>query len=160
MRVVLQRVSEASVTVAGTVTGRIGTGVLVLLGVGPEDTEADGAWMAAKIARLRIFPDDDGRMNRSLIDVGGAALVVSQFTLYGDCRKGRRPSFVAAAPPEIAEPLYAGFLKQLQGCGVVEVQAGVFGAMMDVALHNDGPVTLVIDGPPQRAALTSADQGN
>jgi D-tyrosyl-tRNA(Tyr) deacylase len=159
VRVVLQRVTEASVTVAGTVTGRIGTGVLVLLGVGPEDTEEDCAWMAAKIAGLRIFPDGDGRMNRSLLDVGGGALVVSQFTLYGDCRKGRRPSFVAAAPPEIAEPVYARFLDQLRGCGVGQVQAGVFGAMMDVALHNDGPVTLVIDGPPRLAGSRVTDRG-
>ena len=160
MRVVLQRVSEASVTVAGAVTGRIGTGVVVLFGVGPDDTEADGAWMAAKIAGLRIFPDADGRMNRSLLDVGGGALVVSQFTLYGDCRKGRRPSFVAAAPPEVAEPLYARFLQQLRGCGVEEVQAGVFGAMMDVALHNDGPVTLVIDGPSSSASSDASSRGD
>ncbi len=117
------------------------------------------AVLAAKIAGLRIFPDGDGRMNRSLLDVGGGALVVSQFTLYGDCRKGRRPSFVAAAPPEIAEPVYARFLDQLRGCGVGQVQAGVFGAMMDVALHNDGPVTLVIDGPPRLAGSRVTDRG-
>jgi len=147
VRAVVQRVSEASVTVDGTMTGAVDTGVLVLLGVGPADTEAEGAWLAAKIAPPPPVPDLAGRMNRSLIDVAGGALVVSQFTLYGDCRKGRRPSFVAAAPPEIAEPLYQHFMEQLSASGVQRVEAGVFGAKMDVALHNDGPVTLVIDTP-------------
>jgi len=148
MRAVIQRVSEASVTVAGEVTGSVDAGVLVLLGIAPEDTEADGAWLAGKIANLRIFSDAEGRMNRSVVEIGGGALVVSQFTLYGDCRKGRRPSFVAAAPPALAEPLYIRFIDQLRSHGVGRVESGRFGAMMNVALINDGPVTLIIDSPP------------
>jgi D-tyrosyl-tRNA(Tyr) deacylase len=147
MRVVLQRVRHASVKVGGKTTGQIDNGVLILLGVGPDDDAADGAWLAAKVANLRIFSDDDGRMNRSLLDVRGGALVVSQFTLYGDCRKGRRPSFVHAARPEVAQPLYERFCQQLLDEGVTTVERGVFGAMMDVSLLNDGPVTLVIDSP-------------
>ncbi len=146
MRAVVQRVSEASVTVDGAVTGRVGRGVLVLLGVGPEDAEAQARWLAGKIAGLRIFPDDQGRMNRSLVDDGLGALVVSQFTLYGDVRKGRRPSFVGAAPPELAEPLYERFCALLEAEGV-PVGRGVFQAHMDVALINDGPVTLLLDTP-------------
>lgn len=147
MRAVLQRVTSASVTVDETVTGAVSHGVLVLLGVGPTDTEEQSRWLASKIAGLRIFPDTDGKMNLSLLDVGGGALVVSQFTLYGDCRKGRRPSFVGAAHPRLAEPLYERFCDDLRDEGVVLVERGVFGADMKVALVNDGPVTLVLDTP-------------
>jgi D-aminoacyl-tRNA deacylase len=144
MRACIQRVSEASVTVGGAVTGRIGRGLVVLLGVGGEDGAAEVEWLAEKLVHLRIFEDDDGKMNRSLVDVGGAMLVVSQFTLFGDARKGRRPSFTDAAPPELAERLYEEFVARVRGLGV-EVQTGVFRAHMDVALVNDGPVTLWID---------------
>lgn len=147
MRAVVQRVRRASVTVEDDVTGRVETGVLVLLGVTHGDTEAQGQWLAKKIAGLRIFPDDEGRMNLSLLDIGGQALVVSQFTLYGDCRKGRRPSFVGAAHPTEAEPLYEAFCQSLRDAGVTHVATGVFGAMMDVELLNEGPVTLIIDTP-------------
>ena len=146
MRVVIQRVSRASVTVDGAVTGAIDGGLLILLGVGPDDGDAELAWMVRKLVGLRIFEDDDGKMNRSLTDVGGGALVVSQFTLYGDCRKGRRPSFVGAARPEHAEPTYEAFCEAVAGQGV-PVQRGVFGGDMAVQLVNDGPVTLVIDTP-------------
>lgn len=145
MRVVLQRVARASVSVDDRVTGAIGPGALLLLGVGPEDGEAQARWMARKIAGLRIFADDAGRMNRSLLDMGGGVLVVSQFTLYGDCSRGRRPSFVGAAPPEHAEPLYERFCALLAEEGVVRVARGAFGAHMRVDLLNDGPVTLVIE---------------
>lgn len=144
MRVVLQRVSRASVTVAGAVTGAIGCGYLVLVGFTADDTADAVTWMAEKIAGLRLFTDADGKMNLPLADVGGAVLVVSQFTLYGDARKGRRPSFVDAAPPEVAVPLYEAFLAALRTTGL-RVEAGVFGAMMDVALVNEGPVTLLLE---------------
>jgi D-tyrosyl-tRNA(Tyr) deacylase len=144
MRACIQRVSEASVTVAGEVTGRIGRGLVVLLGVGTQDGAAEVEWLAEKLVNLRIFEDDEGKMNRSLVDVGGAMLVVSQFTLFGDARKGRRPSFTEAAPPELASRLYEEFVARVRGLGV-EVQTGVFRAHMDVALVNDGPVTLWID---------------
>ena len=147
MRAVIQRVRHARVTVDGEVTGEIGPGILILLGVKAEDTESDGAWLASKIANLRIFSDASGKMNDSLIDLGGGALVVSQFTLYGDCRKGRRPSFVGAAHPDHAEPLYERFCEQIAENGVATVERGIFGAMMDVELLNDGPVTLTIDSP-------------
>lgn len=147
MRAVVQRVSSASVTVDGEVTGAIGRGLLVLLGVGQGDGEEQARWMARKIGSLRIFPDPEDRMNRSLLDDGLGALVVSQFTLYGDVRKGRRPSFVAAAPPELASPLYERFCELLAEEGVHPVERGVFQASMDVALINDGPVTLVLDSP-------------
>ena len=147
MRALIQRVSQASVSVDGEITGEIGRGLLVLLGVGPDDAESDGAWLASKIANLRIFPDENGKMNKSLIDIAGGVLVVSQFTLYGDCRRGRRPSFVGAAPPELAEPLYERFCEQMGELGISTVERGVFGAMMDVALVNDGPVTLIVDSP-------------
>ena len=147
MRAVIQRVRHARVTVNGTVTGEIETGLLVLLGVRAEDTEVDGAWLASKIANLRIFSDATGKMNDTLMDICGGALVVSQFTLYGDCRKGRRPSFVGAAPPEHAEPLYERFCELIAAQGVDTVERGIFGAMMDVELLNDGPVTLTIDSP-------------
>jgi D-tyrosyl-tRNA(Tyr) deacylase len=143
---VVQRVAEASVTVDGEVTGAIGAGLLVLLGVAPDDGEAQRDWLARKLVGLRIFSDDEGRMNRSVADIGGSMLVVSQFTLYGDCRKGRRPSFVGAARPELAEPAYEAFCEAVSALGV-PVQRGVFGADMAVRLHNDGPVTLVIDTP-------------
>jgi D-tyrosyl-tRNA(Tyr) deacylase len=146
MRAVLQRVSSASVTVDGEVTGAVRVGILLLLGVGPDDGEAQAAWLARKVAVLRIFVDEAGKMNRSVLDVGGGVLVVSQFTLYGDCRKGRRPSYAKAAPPELAEPLYERFCALLESEGL-EVQRGVFGAHMDVELVNDGPVTLVLETP-------------
>ncbi len=145
MRVVIQRVAEASVSVDGEVVGAIGPGLVVLAGFLPEDTRARTAWMAEKVVNLRIFPDADDRMNRSLLDVGGEVLVVSQFTLYGDARKGRRPSFVRAARPEMAIPLYEGFVKDLRAVTPGRVECGRFGAHMDVALVNDGPVTLMID---------------
>ncbi|NIM48299.1 MAG: D-tyrosyl-tRNA(Tyr) deacylase [Gemmatimonadales bacterium] len=144
MRVVLQRVSSASVTVQGRAIGSIGRGFLVLVGFSPTDGHGQLDWMADKIVGLRLFADAEGRMNRSLRDVGGAVLVVSQFTLYGDARKGRRPSFTGAAPPELAEPLYERFAAALRERGVV-VETGEFGAMMDVALVNDGPVTLILE---------------
>ncbi len=147
MRAVIQRVRHARVTVDGAVTGEISMGLLILLGVAAEDTEKDGAWLASKLANLRIFADADGRMNESLLDIEGGALVVSQFTLYGDCRKGRRPSFVGAAHPDHAEPLYERFCEQMAEQGVAVVGRGVFGAMMDVELLNDGPVTLIVDSP-------------
>lgn len=143
MRAVIQRVKHSRVTVAGEVVGEIGVGLLVLLGVRTGDTEADAQWLADKIVGLRIFEDDQGKMNRSLVDVGGAALVVSQFTLYGDCQKGRRPSFIEAARPEVAEPLYHRFSDLIRAHGV-RVANGRFGADMQVELLNDGPVTLII----------------
>ena len=146
MRAVLQRVSSASVRVDGEIVGEIGRGVLVLLGVRVGDGEQEARWLAEKIAGLRILEDADGKMNRSLLDDGLAALVVSQFTLYGDVRKGRRPSWVDAAPPELAEPLYERFCTFLAESGV-PVQKGRFRKHMDVALVNDGPVTLILDTP-------------
>jgi D-aminoacyl-tRNA deacylase len=144
MRAVLQRVSESSVTVDGEVVGQIGPGLMVLLGVEDADTEADADWMADKIPALRIFNDNEGKFNRSLIDVSGAILVISQFTLHGDCRKGRRPSFVKAARPDLAIPLYERVIEALRTKGI-HVETGVFGAHMDVHLINDGPVTLIVD---------------
>ncbi len=148
MRVVLQRVSRASVTVDGRTTGAMGPGLLLLAGFAPGDTEEDLSWMAEKVRGLRIFPDADGRMNRSVEEVGGGLLVVSQFTLYGDTRKGRRPSFVQAAPPERAIPLYERFVTLLREGGDAPVETGEFGAMMAVELVNDGPVTLVLERGP------------
>lgn len=144
MRAVVQRVSRAKVTVGGEVTGEIGAGLLVLLGVGEEDTSDDAAYLAEKIVGLRIFPDDDGKMNRALGETGGALLAVSQFTLYGDCRKGRRPSFIAAARPEAAVRLYETFVAEVRGRGIA-VATGRFQEHMDVELVNDGPVTLLLD---------------
>ena len=144
MRAVVQRVSQAQVTVAGEIAGQIGRGFVVLLGVGREDTAADAEYLAEKIANLRIFEDDEGKMNRSLLDVTGSALVISQFTLYGDARKGRRPGFSEAAPPEEANRLYLYLCERLAGCGI-PVARGVFQAHMEVALVNDGPVTLLLD---------------
>lgn len=147
MRVVLQRVSRAEVRVASRVTGSIGPGFLVLAGFAPTDTEASLEWMADKILGLRLFADAEGKMNRDLSEVQGGVLVVSQFTLYGDASKGRRPSFISAAPPEIAVPLYQKFvamLRQKSG-GNIPVETGEFGAMMDVELVNDGPVTVILE---------------
>ena len=144
MRAVVQRVSRASVTVEGRVTGEIGAGLMILLGIGRNDASAVAVSMAEKIAHLRIFEDDERKMNRSLLDVKGSALVVSQFTLYGDARGQRRPSFIAAAPPEQAKKLYEGFCKTLRRLGVI-VATGVFQAMMSVELVNEGPVTILLD---------------
>jgi D-tyrosyl-tRNA(Tyr) deacylase len=144
MRIVLQRVSRASVTVEGRVTGEIGRGLLLLVGFTDADTDEALAWMAKKVVQLRIFPDDKGKMNRSVEEADGALLVVSQFTLYGDARKGNRPSFVDAARPEVAIPLYERFVELLRATGC-RVETGEFGAMMDVELVNDGPVTLVLE---------------
>jgi D-aminoacyl-tRNA deacylase len=148
VRVVLQRVSRAEVRVEGRVTGKVGVGLLVLAGFAPTDTEESLAWMADKVLGLRVFADAAGKMNLALGDVGGAVLVVSQFTLYGDAAKGRRPSFVDAAPPEVAIPLYERFVALLRERGAgsgTRVETGEFGAMMEVELVNDGPVTLVLE---------------
>lgn len=145
MRAVIQRVTEASVTVDGRIVGEIGHGMTILLGVTHDDEEKQAQWLADKIAGLRIFDDDEGKMNRSLLDIGGNALVVSQFTLYGDCRKGKRPSFTDAAQPERAEQLYEQFMSYLRQAGVSRVESGIFGARMQVEIHNDGPVTLILD---------------
>jgi D-tyrosyl-tRNA(Tyr) deacylase len=144
MRALLQRVSHASVTVDGRITGQIGRGFVVLLGVTHNDGPAEMEWLANKVAGLRVFDDTDGKMNASLNDVGGALLVVSQFTLYGNARKGRRPSFTAAARPEQAEPLVEAFVARLRARDFT-VATGVFGAHMDVEIHNDGPVTLMLE---------------
>lgn len=155
MRAVIQRVSEASVTVDGSVIGAIGRGLLILLGVSQTDTLDDVELLAEKIAHLRIFSDHEGKFNLSLLDVGGAALVVSQFTLYAETRKGRRPSFTAAARPEIAAPLVDAFANALRA-RAIPVATGAFGAMMQVALINDGPVTIVIDSAELRLPRRSA----
>jgi D-tyrosyl-tRNA(Tyr) deacylase len=144
MRAVVQRVKQARVEVDGRVAGAIDTGLLVLLGVAREDSDTDGEWLAEKIARLRIFPDEDGKMNRDVAAAGGSLLVISQFTLYGDCRKGRRPSFDGAANPEKAIELYQLFIKGAEKRGL-RVSCGVFQAHMQVYLQNDGPVTLILD---------------
>lgn len=144
MRCLIQRVSRASVSVEGKVVSSIGRGFLVLCGVGQGDTEEDARWLAGKTARLRIFEDEQGKMNLPLEAVGGSALVVSQFTLYGDCRKGNRPSFVAAAPPDEGNRLYEVYVAALREAGIL-VQTGIFRAMMNVELVNDGPVTLLLD---------------
>lgn len=146
MRVLLQRVSQASVTIGGRVVGAIGGGFLLLVGFSHGDTIDAVRWMTDKVAGLRVFNDDDGKMNRDLAAVGGAILVVSQFTLYGDATKGRRPSFIDAARPEIAIPLYEAFLASLAGAGLT-VASGEFGADMQVSLINDGPVTLMLEHP-------------
>lgn len=145
MRVLLQRVSRASVTVDGVVTGAINAGLLVFVGVAPSDTEKELVWMCNKVLNLRVFRDDEGKMNRSVLDVGGGLLVVSQFTLYGDASRGTRPGYSGAAPPAHAEPLYEAMIAYFQRNSPLCVQSGVFGAMMDVDLLNDGPVTLWIE---------------
>lgn len=145
MIALVQRVKSASVDVSGQVVGEIGKGMLILLGVHRLDTLAELQWVVKKTVNLRIFPDEDGKMNKSLLDVGGEALVVSQFTLYGDTRKGNRPSFMDSAPPAIAEPLYEQFIKEMRQWLPTPVATGIFGAMMDVHLVNDGPVTLIVE---------------
>jgi D-tyrosyl-tRNA(Tyr) deacylase len=150
MRAVVQRVTRARVEVDGRIAGEIGAGLLVLLGVSKTDDEAGSRFLAEKIVHLRIFQDANGKMNRSLLDTGGALLVVSQFTLYGDCRKGRRPGFDLAAPAELARALYEHFVAEARKTGV-HVETGVFQADMAVSLTNDGPVTLIIDSPSQNA---------
>jgi len=144
MRAVVQRVSRAKVTVNGWASGEIGLGLLVLLGVGQKDTEADASYLAEKVAGLRIFEDEDGKMNRSVRDVGGSVLAVSQFTLYGDVRRGKRPSFDAAAPPEQARRLYELFVERIQAAGL-RCETGRFQEMMQVELVNEGPVTILLD---------------
>ena len=142
----LQRVKRAEVRVAGRVTGKIGPGFLVLAGFAPADSDASLAWMADKILGLRVFGDDEGKMNRDLAEAHGGVLVVSQFTLYGDASKGRRPSFISAAPPDVAIPLYERFIALLkEKANGIPIETGEFGAMMDVELVNDGPVTLILE---------------
>jgi D-aminoacyl-tRNA deacylase len=145
VRIVLQRVREASVTVAGDKVSNIDRGLLLLVGVANGDGESEADWLAEKVAGLRIMADEAGKMNRSVRDIGGAVLAVSQFTLLADTRKGKRPSFVGAAPPDEAERLFDYFCERLRVTGVTQVQTGRFGAMMDVSLVNDGPVTIVLE---------------
>jgi len=145
VRVVLQRVSRAEVRIGGRTAGRIGRGFLLLVGLRADDTEEKLRWMADKVVGLRLFPDAEGKMNLGLEDVGGGLLVVSQFTLYGDARKGRRPSFIEAAPPDVAVPLYERFVELLRERAPGPVETGEFGAMMEVDLVNDGPVTLILE---------------
>jgi D-aminoacyl-tRNA deacylase len=149
VRIVLQRVSQASVSIDGRIAGKIGPGFCLLVGFTANDTMEQVRWMADKVTGLRVFGDSEGKMNLALADVGGAVLVVSQFTLYGDTEQGRRPSFISAARPEIAIPLYQAFVAELRGKGLA-VETGEFGAMMEVALVNDGPVTLILEREPQR----------
>ena len=145
MKVVLQRVRHASVSVGGESISEIGPGLLLLVGVAKGDREAEADWLAEKIADLRVFADDEGKMNLGVREAGGEVLAVSQFTLLADTRKGRRPSFQGAAPPQEAEPLFGYFCERLRAAGVRSVKTGSFGAMMDVALTNDGPVTIVLE---------------
>ena len=147
MRLVIQRVTSASVRVEGHVTGQIGPGLLVLAGFAPTDTAAELSWMARKLVQLRIFSDEASQMNRSVLDIGGQVLVVSQFTLLADARKGNRPSYAAAAPPPVAEPLYEQFVALVATELGQPVPTGIFGADMQVSLINDGPVTIVLDSP-------------
>jgi D-tyrosyl-tRNA(Tyr) deacylase len=146
---VVQRVTRASVTVADRVVGEVERGLCVLLGAGRDDGAQDVAYMVEKIANLRIFADEQDKMNRSVLDIGGGVLVVSQFTLYGDARKGRRPSFIQALEPTAAEALYLRFVDELRAAGVAHMATGIFGAMMQVALVNDGPVTILLDSSRQ-----------
>ncbi len=145
MRAVIQRVRESRVSVEGASVGKIGPGLVILLGAGHGDGQAEADWLADKIANLRIFADAEGKTNLSVLDVGGEALVISQFTLFADCRKGRRPSFIHAAPPDVAAPLVDYFAGRLKQAGLVRVETGEFGAMMLVEIHNDGPFTVVLD---------------
>lgn len=145
MRAVVQRVSRASVTSGGKLLGGIGQGLLVFVGFAPADDDAAVSWMAEKIVNLRIFEDDEGKMNRSVADIGGGILLVPQFTLYGDARKGNRPGFDAAAGPEVAEPLYREMVSLLKGRAFPPVESGLFGAQMEVELVNDGPVTILLE---------------
>ncbi|MCR4439371.1 MAG: D-aminoacyl-tRNA deacylase [bacterium] len=147
MRAVLQRVTSASVEIDGAVSGSIGRGLVVLVGVRNGDTRADAEFLAQKCVNLRIFADQQGKFNLSALDVGAELLVVSQFTLYADCRRGRRPGFTEAAPPEVSKPLYDHFVQALRGYGL-PVAEGVFGAHMVVHINNDGPVTVIVDTPP------------
>jgi D-tyrosyl-tRNA(Tyr) deacylase len=144
MRLVIQRVSNASVTVDGKTVGRCGRGFCILAGVKIGDTKQEAEWLANKVANLRVFDDDDGKMNRSLLEVGGEALAVSQFTLYADARKGRRPAFIEAEVPEKAEPLFAHFVDRLRAEGI-PTQTGVFRTVMQVEIHNDGPITIILE---------------
>lgn len=153
MKAVVQRVSEASVTVDERLVGQIGKGFMILLGVEVGDSDKDARWLAEKVAGLRVFEDEAGKMNLALADVGGAALVVSQFTLLGDCKKGRRPSFIKAAPPEEANRLYQLFSQVLRELGLL-VENGQFQASMQVRLCNDGPVTLIVETPPRETGDT------
>lgn len=148
MRAVIQRVSRASVKIDGIIQGEITHGMLILLGIRGNDTISDLQWLAEKVVNLRIFEDQEGKMNRSLADIDGEMLIISQFTLYGDCRKGRRPGFSSAAPPEIAEPLYQRFIEEVKN-RQVRVATGIFQATMEVELVNDGPVTLLLDSEKQ-----------
>jgi D-tyrosyl-tRNA(Tyr) deacylase len=162
MRAVIQRVTRASVTVGvksgvPEVVGSIGPGLLILLGVGQGDSEVEADWLANKIVNLRIFPDERDKLDRSLLDIGGEALVVSQFTLYGDCRKGRRPAFTDAAHPSVAEPLYERFCSLIHHAGVGTVAHGRFGADMAVALENDGPLTLILESPPRTQSRSTEE---
>jgi D-tyrosyl-tRNA(Tyr) deacylase len=157
MRIVLQRAKSARVDIAGETVGSIGVGLVILLGVTQTDQERDARYLADKVIQLRIFPDEAGRMNRSLLEAGGALLVVSQFTLYGDCRKGRRPSFDHAAPPEQARTLYECFIQYLKSSNIA-VETGVFQAEMEVHLINDGPVTFILDSKPHLVGRSSAEE--
>ena len=157
MRVLIQRVRKASVTVSGETVGAAGRGILIFLGVTHGDTRADADWLAKKAAGLRIFEDDEGKMNRSLLDIGGDALVVSQFTLYADCRKGRRPGFDAAGDPAVANDLYEYFAAQLKAEGVGRVETGSFGADMLVSLENDGPATFLLSHPWEFSTTTNPE---
>ena len=148
MRALIQRVRRGAVSVAGESRAEIGHGLVILVGVGPEDTPAESEWLATKCAHLRVFEDEQGKMNRSLLDTGGQAIVISQFTLYGDVSKGRRPSFIRAAEPAVAEPLVENFAGRLDAIGV-PTQTGDFGAEMLVQIDNDGPVTLMIEREPK-----------
>jgi len=145
MRAILQRVTSGSVTVEGKITGQIEQGLVILLGVTHEDTNAQADFLAQKRAQIRIFDDGEGKMNRSVLDVGGGVLVVSQFTLYANAKGGRRPDYLAAARPEQAEPLVSRYIEQLRANGVQRVETGIFRAMMHVEIHNDGPVTILLD---------------
>ncbi|MCA1731561.1 MAG: D-tyrosyl-tRNA(Tyr) deacylase [Actinobacteria bacterium] len=145
MKIVLQRVKNASVSVNGEMISEIGTGLLLLVGIAKGDTEAEADWLAGKVAGLRVFTDDEGKMNLGVREAGGEVLAVSQFTLLADVRKGKRPSFIGAAPPGEAEPLFDYFCEKLRASGINSVKIGSFGAMMDVALVNDGPVTIVLE---------------